>query len=29
VALRHYGPSLYDSVLLFSDRQSFDAAKVH
>jgi FkbM family methyltransferase len=24
VALRHFGPSLYDSVLLFSDRQRFD-----
>ncbi len=24
VALRHYGPSLYDTVLLFSDRQHFD-----
>jgi FkbM family methyltransferase len=24
IALRHYGPSLYDSVLLFSDRQSFE-----
>jgi FkbM family methyltransferase len=23
IALRHYGPSLYDSILLFSDRQSF------
>ncbi len=23
VALRHYAPSLYDSILLFSDRQSF------
>lgn len=23
VALRHYGPSLFDSVLLFSDRQEF------
>ncbi|MBL8383033.1 MAG: FkbM family methyltransferase [Burkholderiales bacterium] len=29
VALRHYGPSLYDSVLLFSDRQSFDASRPH
>jgi FkbM family methyltransferase len=27
VALRHYGSSLYDSVLLFSDRQSFDVAR--
>jgi len=26
VALRHYGPSLYDTVLLFSDRQRFDGA---
>lgn len=26
VALRHYGPSLYDTVLLFSDRQRFDQA---
>lgn len=24
IALRHFGPSLYDSVLLFSDRQSFE-----
>ena len=24
VALRHFGPSLYDSILLFSDRQSFN-----
>ena len=24
VALRHYAPSLYDSILLFSDRQSFE-----
>ena len=24
VALRHYGPYLYDSVLMFSDRQAFD-----
>ena len=24
VALRHYGPSLYDTVLLFSDRQRFE-----
>ena len=24
VALRHYGPSLFDTVLLFSDRQRFD-----
>lgn len=24
VALRHFGASLYDSVLLFSDRQSFE-----
>ena len=23
IALRHFGPSLYDSILLFSDRQSF------
>jgi hypothetical protein len=29
VALRHYGASLYDSVLLFSDRQSFDVARAH
>lgn len=29
VALRHYGASLYDSVLLFSDRQSFGAATAH
>ena len=24
VALRHYGPTILDSILLFSDRQSFD-----
>lgn len=24
VALRHFGPSLYDSILFFSDRQSFE-----
>jgi hypothetical protein len=29
VALRHYGPSLYDSVLLFSDRQSFETVRPH
>lgn len=29
VALRHYGPTLYDSVLLFSDRQRFDGATAH
>ena len=27
IALRHYGPSLYDTVLLFSDRQRFDGAQ--